>query len=207
MTHLRTVATAVATVAAIGGLTAAVPEAAPPVARVPVTPYAAAEPAEARARTFRAAYLRERVAAPAHDHSTHSHAPVAPVARPAAPAPAPAPARVAAARPARRVVWDGRAFATPEAAMRFLVAAYNAHDDAAIRHVTTPAARDNLLPMREFAPALRLTSCARVEEGAYDCEFTHSTRTSAAQTGYATFRVAPATRPGWYMTVLMDCGE
>ena len=112
-----------------------------------------------------------------------------------------------AAQAAAPAVWDGRAFETPEDAMRFLVRAYNSHADRALAHVTTPDARANLVAMRDYAPALRLTSCARIETGAYDCEFTHSVKGSAKWDGYASFRVAPATKPGWYMTVLMDCGD
>lgn len=134
---------------------------------------------------------------PAHDHASHTHAP--------APAPRVAPEHAAAVR---RVHWDGTPFATPEAAMRFLVAAYNAHDDVAIRHVTTPDQRSHLIGMRDYAPTLRLKSCTRLDTGAYDCEFWHSVSEPVhGPEGHATFRVAPADRPGWYMTILLECGD
>lgn len=132
----------------------------------------------------------------ADDHASHTHTH----------APRVAPVRAAAA--VRRVHWDGTPFATPEAAMRFLVAAYNARDDVAIRHVTTPDQRSHLIGMRDYAPTLRLKSCTRLDTGAYDCEFWHSVSEPAhGPEGYATFRVAPAGRPGWYMTILLDCGD
>jgi hypothetical protein len=129
-------------------------------------------------------------------------APVAP--RTHRPAPAPAPAMPAI----RHAHWNGLPFRTPEAAMEFLVAAYNAHDDAELAHVTAPDQRSMLLDMRGYAPRLRLKACTKLETGAYDCEFWHSlAKPEPGHTGYATFRVAPALRPGWYMTVLIECGD
>ena len=61
--------------------------------------------------------------------------------------------------------------------------------------------------MRDYAPELRLTSCTPLDTGAYDCEFTHSLKDSRKHTGFATFRVGPAAKPGWYMTVLVECGD
>jgi hypothetical protein len=148
-----------------------------------------------------------------HDHSTHAHAPAArvkqAVRKPAAAKPAPKPKPLPAPKPTGTApVWDGRAFGSPEAAMEFLVRAYNAHaDTSALPHVTTPDARTNLVAMRPYAPALRLTSCAKLDTGAYDCSFRHTLADRGGWSGHATFRVAPAAKPGWYMTVLMDCGD
>jgi hypothetical protein len=100
-------------------------------------------------------------------------------------------------------------FATPQAAMRYLAAAYNRDDLAALMHVTTPAARHNLLAMRPNATNLQLVGCtANAGRGDYLCGFTHGYPTAAdhAGPGQAHFTVAPADRPGWYMTVLNDCG-
>jgi hypothetical protein len=100
-------------------------------------------------------------------------------------------------------------FRTPEAAMRFLARAYNAHDDAALRKVTTPEARTALDAMRAEAPDLLLRWCTfREYQGDYECTFSHGFAASAHRTGRgrATFTVAPATKPGWYMTVLESCG-
>jgi hypothetical protein len=99
-------------------------------------------------------------------------------------------------------------FATPEGAMRYLAAAYNRNDLAALMHVTTPAARHNLLFMRSTADNLQLVGCsANAGRGDYLCGFTHGFPAAMHQsgTGHAHFTVAPADRVGWYMTVLNDC--
>lgn len=178
------VAAALAAVAAVPAVPAASRPVAPVAARQPVRPPIGGE-----------ALL------PVHDHASHAHA---------VPAPAPVRAKAAAlpARPAGRVPWDGTAFATPESAMGFLVRAYNAHDDRALAHVTTPEARRDLVAMRAYAPQMRLKGCQELDDGAYECTFWHSLAQPAqGREGYATLRVAPAARPGWYMTVLADCGD
>jgi hypothetical protein len=99
-------------------------------------------------------------------------------------------------------------FATPQASMRYLAAAYNGNDLASLMHVTTPAARHNLLLMRANAPNLQLVSCAaNAGAGDYTCAFTHDFPVASQRSGHgqAHFTVAPADRPGWYMTVLEDC--
>ncbi|HEV2889348.1 MAG TPA: hypothetical protein VGX28_03150 [Frankiaceae bacterium] len=129
-----------------------------------------------------------------HDHATHSHAPAA--APPAAPEAAPG------ATP-RRLTY-GR-WRTPEAAMRFLARAYNAKDAEALKDVTTPAAREMLNPMREWAANLRLVKCTDTTAGSFDCTFTHSIKGST-ETGHATLRVNPARKQGWYATLVAECG-
>jgi hypothetical protein len=99
-------------------------------------------------------------------------------------------------------------FATPQAAMGYLAAAYNRNDLAALKHVTTPEARNNLLFMRPTADNLRLVGCAvNTGRGDYLCGFTHGfpAATHQAGTGHAHFTAAPADKVGWYMTVLNDC--
>ena len=114
-------------------------------------------------------------------------------------------------------------FATPEAAMRYLAAAYNRHDLVALKHVTTPIAREALDNMRSEAIDLRLDHCTRNKDrNDYDCTFRHGfpagydpkAKHDDAGLGYAesttpgtaTFVVGPARRSGWYMTVLESCG-
>jgi hypothetical protein len=99
-------------------------------------------------------------------------------------------------------------FANPQASMRYLATAYNRNDLASLMHVTTPAARHNLLLMRANAPNLQLVSCtANAARGDYTCAFMHDFPDASHRSGHgqAHFTVAPATRPGWYMTVLEDC--
>jgi hypothetical protein len=138
-------------------------------------------------------------------HSTAAHPTQAPVPTvttdgriidylPPSPTPVPAP------RPLH--------FATPQAAMRYLAAAYNRNDLASLMHVTTLAARHNLLLMRANATNLQLVGCtANAARGDYTCAFTHDFPVTSHRSGHgqAHFTVAPATRPGWYMTVLEDC--
>jgi hypothetical protein len=99
-------------------------------------------------------------------------------------------------------------FATPEASMRYLSAAYNRNDLAALKHVTTPEARTNLQFMRPNADNLRLVGCtANAGRGDYTCSFSHDFPAASHRSGHgqAHFTVAPADRVGWYMTVLEDC--
>lgn len=98
-------------------------------------------------------------------------------------------------------------FDTPQAAMRYLAAAYNRNDQAALRRVTTVRARAALLALRSEAVNLRLLSCSRNPSGDYTCRFQHDFPAHRHLTGHghATFTAAPAAKPGWYMTVLVDC--
>ena len=99
-------------------------------------------------------------------------------------------------------------FATPDAAMKYLASAYNRNDLAALKHVTTPEARNNLLFMRPNADNLQLVGCTlNAARGDYLCGFTHGfpAATHQAGTGHAHFTAAPADKVGWYMTVLNDC--
>jgi hypothetical protein len=102
----------------------------------------------------------------------------------------------------------GLYFATPQASMRYLAVAYNRNDLAALKHVTTPVARSNLLFMRPNADNLRLVGCtANAGRGDYRCSFIHDYPAAMHQTGHgqAHFTAAPADKVGWYMTVLNDC--
>jgi hypothetical protein len=92
--------------------------------------------------------------------------------------------------------------------MQYLAAAYNRNDLAALKHVTTPQARNNLLFMRPDADNLQLVGCtANTGRGDYLCGFTHGFPAAIHQagTGHAHFTAAPADKVGWYMTVLNDC--
>jgi len=141
-----------------------------------------------------------------------------PAGAPAAAAATSGPAIRPAIRPAmavaQRVAFVRRPasppFATPQAAMRYLARAYNTHDMVALRHVTTPSARQALLDMRVEAVNLRLDGCERQPAGDYLCTFTHdyprAMHRKPTEHGASTFLVAPALRPGWYMTVLEGCG-
>ncbi len=99
-------------------------------------------------------------------------------------------------------------FATPQAAMRYLTAAYNRNDLVALGHVTTPVARVNLVAMSRTAVNLLLVGCeAQPGRGDYLCSFTHDYPAAMHLSGHgnAHFIAAPADRHGWYMTVLRDC--
>jgi hypothetical protein len=105
--------------------------------------------------------------------------------------------------------------------MRYLAVAYNHLDETALKHVTNPSARQALADMRAEAVDLRLVRCtANADRGDYTCQFDHDFPTGYAPPspnpngaapdgsggGWAQFTVAPATAPGWYMTVLDFCG-
>ncbi len=102
-------------------------------------------------------------------------------------------------------------FATPQAAMIYLASAWNRDDVTELDHVTNPAARAALQSMRSEAVNLRLDHCTPRPQGDYVCFFSHDyppgTRTTVpGGVGQAVFLVGPAARPGWYMTVLQQCG-
>jgi hypothetical protein len=142
-----------------------------------------------------------KAATPGH---THQHPATSAPKAPAGSGDAPTPA----AKPAPPPLY----FETPQAAMRYLAAAYNRNDVAALKHVTTPVAREGLLGMRSVAENLRLVGCkANPGRGDYLCEFHHDYPKGAPETlrtghGYAHFTAAPADKYGWYMTILNDCG-
>jgi hypothetical protein len=106
-------------------------------------------------------------------------------------------------------------FRTPEAAMKYLAAAWNCHDVSALRHVTNPDARASLLYMNAEAKNLRFVRCTdygRPGRHAYGCTFTHDYPASVAHDnpspdgrGQAYLDVRPARAPGFYATVV-GCG-
>lgn len=100
-------------------------------------------------------------------------------------------------------------FATPQAAMTYLAAAYNANNRIDLNHVTNPAARAQLNNMHSMAVNLKLNHCTRRPEGDYECTFDHqypsSDTTRGPDPGHAVFLVGPATTSGWYMTVYESC--
>lgn len=91
--------------------------------------------------------------------------------------------------------------------MRYLTAAYNRNDLPALKKVTNRPARAALLEMRQEATNLQLTGCSPRPRGDYVCSFRHDFPEHRHRVGHgqATFLAAPADKPGWYMTVLLDC--
>ena len=143
----------------------------------------------------------------------------APVVTSAPPEASPSPSASASPSPSSSPSPAVPYFATPEAAMRYLADAWNRRDLVSLKHVTTPIGRESLEYMRQEAVDLRLTSCARnTDRQDYDCTFTHGFPVGyqghpedagyarSEKSGTATFVVGPATRSGWYMTVLESCG-
>jgi len=103
-------------------------------------------------------------------------------------------------------------FATPEAAMRYLVTAYNSHDMAAEMHVTTPDSRAQLETERQWVQTFTFNSCSpNTGGGDYTCQLDMATKvqpddpnTAMGEIGVI---VAPAARTGWYMYANNGCGE
>lgn len=114
-----------------------------------------------------------------------------------------------AARLAHADSYRGPHFATPQAAMRFLAAAYNHHNAPELHWVTTPASYARLKGMRSEAVNLQLRYCTlNRRRGDYTCHFRHDYPPSLHKTGHgaATFIAAPALTPGWYMYTFVGCG-
>jgi hypothetical protein len=118
------------------------------------------------------------------------------------PTPTPPPSHSAAAPG-----YTGPHFATPQAAMTYLAAAYNADDTTALHHVTEPRAFQRLMSMRGDALNLRLKYCTHNPRGDYTCYFRHDFPASEHKTGHgeAIFIAAPALNPGWYMYQFQSC--
>lgn len=113
------------------------------------------------------------------------------------------------ATPTPTPTYTGPHFDSPEAAMRYLTAAWNRHDIKAMMPVTTPEGREELIDMYDEAVNLRLDYCqARAGQGDYDCHFTHDYPASMHKkgAGHAEFLAGPARNPGWYMTLFITCG-
>jgi hypothetical protein len=106
---------------------------------------------------------------------------------------------------------SGPHFDTPEAAMTYLATAWNAMDMTSLKHVTDPKARQLLIDMYREAADLKLDHCTFTKwRGDYECFFTHGFPKgykTTSSVGSAEFTVGPADRPGWYMTVFVDCGD
>jgi hypothetical protein len=99
-------------------------------------------------------------------------------------------------------------FGTPQAAMRYLAAAYNRHDVADLHYVTNPSSFKALMAMRSEAVDLQLRSCTRTGHGDYNCVFRHRYPKRMHDSGFgeSDFIAAPAINPGWYMYLFEDCG-
>lgn len=122
-------------------------------------------------------------------------------------------ARLAAPAPSPTIQFKsnddaGPYFATPQAAMRYLAAAWNRHDKVALWHVTTPDGRNKLEAMRSEAVNLRFRACTKNPAGDYTCEFDHDYPAAMHKRGHgtATFIAGPAREHGWYMTYFEGCG-
>ncbi len=106
-------------------------------------------------------------------------------------------------------------FRTPEAAMRYLAAAWNCSDMAALRHVTNANSRAQLQSMTAEAVNLHFTKCTdygRPGHHMYGCTFSHDYPKGVAHEdpapdgrGRAYLDVYPARTPGFYATVV-GCG-
>ncbi len=107
-------------------------------------------------------------------------------------------------QPARGPLFD-----SPEAAMRFMAAAFDRRDATALRAVTTPESRRELFDMWPKQVHLRLSSCQRESDGTYTCLFPHDPPPGMKVPPggvVATMTVAPAARPGWYLSGIITCG-
>jgi len=99
-------------------------------------------------------------------------------------------------------------FDTPDPAMRYLASAWNRNDGKELCTVTNPNARQVLADMHREAINLRLARCKHFADGTYECTFRHDYPASMHKKGigHAYLHVAPADRPGWYMSVFEGCG-
>jgi hypothetical protein len=175
----------------------------------PATPTAATQPAgtpTSASPTTAAAAPDPVMAAPvtAAASTPAPKAPVAPVTRPTA-----SPAAAAGVPH----------FATPEASMRYLVAAYNTGNETNIRHVTTPTSRDQFESERQWVKKFTFHSCTANGAPAWDyicvlditttmpgVQVTTDPATGTPIMNEVTVLVAPAARTGFYLEANEGCG-
>lgn len=98
-----------------------------------------------------------------------------------------------ATKPVARSAAAPQRFTTPTAAMRYLAAAYNDGDDAALQKVTAPSARAAMGELHAVAARLRLERCDRDMDGMYLCSFVHGR-------GQLIVGVDPSPTSGWRLT-------
>jgi hypothetical protein len=103
--------------------------------------------------------------------------------------------------------------------MRYLAAAYNSGDEAAIRHVTTPDSRTQFESERQWVQTFRFRDCTANGAPAWDynCTLDIIANVSGvspnidANTGLVVMDevallVAPAARTGYYLEANAGCG-
>jgi len=92
--------------------------------------------------------------------------------------------------------------------MRYLAAAYDRRDAAALHAVTRPIACAQLMAMRGGAVHLSLQRSESAPDGRYPCYFRHDYPASLHRRGHgsSTMYVVPARLSGWRMAELLDCG-
>jgi hypothetical protein len=171
---------------------------------------------------------RAGAAAPAQSTPAPGPSSQGPASAPDPQAPAAAAPVTAAATPARDPGATSAPphFATPDDAMRYLAAAYNAGDETAIRHVTTPDSRQQFEGERQWVKAFSFRDCKA--NGAPNWDYTCVLNIDAFQPGMTpspdpsadaatqaqqlqsmdevTLLVGAAATPGWYLEVNEGCG-
>jgi hypothetical protein len=103
-------------------------------------------------------------------------------------------------------------FRTPDAAMRYLARAWNCRDLAAVKHVSTPVARHNMLGMSTTTSQLRFSNCDENSYGtdyhSWECTmddvYPKGTDTDGKEM-HQILTVYSARNPGFYVTVDL-CG-
>ena len=103
--------------------------------------------------------------------------------------------------------------------MKYLVAAYNTGNEAAIRHVTTPTSRDQFEAERQWVKKFTFHSCTANGAPAWDyicvlditttmpgVQVTTDPATGTPIMNEVTVVVAPAARTGFYLESNEGCG-
>jgi predicted lipid-binding transport protein (Tim44 family) len=143
---------------------------------------------------------------------------VAPISTPPAP-PVASPAASASPVPSIPTSVSAPHFTTPDDAMRYLAAAYNSGDEAAIRHVTTPDSRSQFESERQWVKTFRFRDCTANGAPTWDYNCTLDIIANVpgvspnidATTGLVVMDevallVAPAARTGYYVEANEGCG-
>jgi hypothetical protein len=100
--------------------------------------------------------------------------------------------------------------------MVYLSAAWNKGNVQELDYVTDQNGRQEMDSMAAQMVNLKFKNCSANPTGDYTCYFSHDIAPSDSSTTYpnpenyppgeAVFTVAPAERPGWYLTEVIHCG-
>jgi hypothetical protein len=115
--------------------------------------------------------------------------------------------------PERTAAQQRLFFRTPDAAMRRMTAAWNAHDDATVKRLVSPEMRPAIDHLHTFAVNLSLDGCHLTSNGTYYCRFAHDLLDASGKpvhasnaAGHSAYSAIPDARVGYRLAHVSLCG-